>query len=535
MERLKLVLVDDEPILLEGLKETYDWDMLGFTVVGTAQSGEQAIEVIERKRPHVVLTDIRMKQMSGLMMMEEVQKRGISCLFIVLSAYRDFEYAQAACSLGAFAYLLKPIEEEKLYETMKTAYRTCKEQIEQEEKQESWKKLMQEDSTSFLQVVVQRYLQNAIPYEKVEEVFAMVQYVVEKEERFITICSDLDISYKIINKLDYEAKRYSFNQYLGETISQHYFCWKFENQDNHYIFVVKIRDNAAVKALKRILEDTKAKQNIPVIAAISKPYKGIAGMKKSYEEALGMYELASVAKIEAFADENDVEEIEAEEGVPELYMEEEESLFVNAVRKNDLKELKQAFVHFIYVLPKDEVMQLQYLHKMMLQIEFMVRDSYGMSGEIETMLLDYYSNLQKLDAVRAVDVSYKILGCMIEERKKCVENKETNSFSEYMSEAIAYIDAHLGDEDLSVVSVANHVYLNPVYFGRVFKQTFQQTFKQYLLSKRMERAKKLIRKGNDSIAEICDKVGISNPSYFSHLFKQYTGVLPSEYKKEMES
>ena len=134
MELLKLVIVDDEPILLQGLLDTYDWKGMGFRVVGTAQSGEQAIQVIEEVQPHVVLTDIRMKQITGLMVMEEIQKTDLECLFIVLSAYRDFDYAQQACDLGAFAYLLKPIEDEKLQETMQSAYKVCMERIENDEK-----------------------------------------------------------------------------------------------------------------------------------------------------------------------------------------------------------------------------------------------------------------------------------------------------------------------------------------------------------------------------------------------------------------
>ena len=103
MELLKLVIVDDEPILLKGLLTTYDWKQMGFQVVGTAQSGEQAIQVIEETRPDAVLTDIRMKQMTGLDVMEQVRQTRKDCLFIVLSAYRDFDYAQKACDLGAFA------------------------------------------------------------------------------------------------------------------------------------------------------------------------------------------------------------------------------------------------------------------------------------------------------------------------------------------------------------------------------------------------------------------------------------------------
>lgn len=104
----------------------------------------------------------------------------------------------------------------------------------------------------------------------------------------------------------------------------------------------------------------------------------------------------------------------------------------------------------------------------------------------------------------------------------------------YMSKALAYIDENLHDETLSLTAVAAEVYLNPVYFGRVFKNTQNISFKQYLLEQRMELAKKLIVEGKDSISVICEKVGIPNRSYFSQVFKQHTGMLPSEYKKEHE-
>ena len=160
MELLKLVIVDDEPILLQGLLDTYDWESMGFEVVGSAKSGVQALEVIRREQPHVVLTDIRMKQMTGLMVMEEIQKEQISCLFVVLSAYRDFEYAKHACDLGAYAYLLKPIDDEQLRSTMTGAYNTCIKQLRSEEKYESWEQLLLKDGDSFLQVVIQKYVQN---------------------------------------------------------------------------------------------------------------------------------------------------------------------------------------------------------------------------------------------------------------------------------------------------------------------------------------------------------------------------------------
>ena len=208
MGLLKLVIVDDEPILLEGLVKTYDWNGMGYEVVGFAQSVEQALKVIREKKPHVVLTDIRMKQISGLMVMEEIKKENPECQFVVLSAYRDFEYAKKACDLGAFAYLLKPIEDEKLQATMTDVGKICEDQIRNEEKYDRWERLLKKDGDGFLQVVVQKYVQNRLPEEKVDEVFHTLQDVMKEGDRFITVYADLDLAYKITNELEYEASRF---------------------------------------------------------------------------------------------------------------------------------------------------------------------------------------------------------------------------------------------------------------------------------------------------------------------------------------
>lgn len=530
MELLKLVIVDDEPILLQGLLNTYDWNQMGFEVVGTAQSGEQAIRVIKKVKPNVVLTDIRMKQITGLNVMEEIQKEEMDCLFIVLSAYRDFEYAKAACELGAFAYLLKPIEDEKLQETMKSAYQKCMEQIRNEAKYESWEKLLRKDGSSFLEVVVQKYVHGQIPEEKLGEVFTVLGNVLEERDCFITVCAGIDLAYKITNSLEYEAARYSMLQTLGSLIRERYFCWEFEDEEGFHVYLVKSKENAAVQSLKSILEATKQEEKSAVVASISKPYKGIGGIRRSYEEARELFGLASVSGASAFTFR---EEVNGKE--KKAYTEEAENVIVGAVRKNDPRELKEALIHFIYQLPEEEELQCHYIHKVMLKAELMIKDSYGMTEELREKFRNYYSNLQNLNAARAVDVCYKILGSAIEARLQDTGKDETRYFKEYMAEAVSYMEANLDDEELSIVSVATHIYLNPVYFGRVFKNTFHMTFKKYLLQQRMEKAKRLLREGSESIGNICEQVGISNPSYFSHLFKQYTGKLPSEYKREQES
>ncbi len=531
MELLKLVIVDDEPILLQGLLDTYDWENMGFEIVGSAKSGVQALEVIRREHPHVVLTDIRMKQMTGLMVMEEIQKEQIPCLFVVLSAYRDFEYAKHACDLGAYAYLLKPIDDEQLYSTMTGAYNTCINQLRNEEKYESWEQLLKKDGDSFLQVVIQKYAQNLIPEEKIREVFSVLHNLPDNQDRFITVCADIDLIYKITNSLDYEASRYAVIQEIENHVLKDFPHWKFEAEEGNYVFIIKTQEKSAVKQIKSLLEQEKNEEKCPIIASISKPYKGISGIRKSYEESQKLFGIASASGASAFTIPEDFEEQEENNSI---LSEQREIRIVNSVRKNDFAGLKDTFIDFIYHLPKEEPLQCQYLHKIMLKVQFMLLDSYGMNEDMKNQFTNYYSNLNHLSALKAVDVCYKILCRAIEVRQEELDKNETRYFKEYMAEAVSYIDEHLQDENLSITETASHVYLNSVYFGRVFKSTFHMTFKQYLVKKRMDKAKRLLEEGNTSIGTICEEVGISNPSYFTQLFKQYTGKLPSEYKKEYE-
>lgn len=528
MKLLKLVIVDDEPILLEGLVKTYDWAAMGFEVVGSAGSGEQAIEVIREKCPHVVLTDIRMKRISGLMVMETIEKEGIDCLFVVLSAYRDFEYAKQACDLGAYAYLLKPIEDEKLMETMRGARELCMEQLQNEEKYENWERLLMKGADSFLQVVLQKHIQNRLSVKQVEEILAALGTQPEPDDKFMTAEADMDLTYQITNSQDYEATRLAMLQSLEKHIGEEFSYWRLENEEGICVFLIQTKDSASAKRMKHMVELVK-EEKYPIDAAISKPYKGIAGIRKSYEEAQSLFEQSRKETSGVFSMSGERQEVSGGS-----YGEKGEDRIVNAVRRNDEEELREAFVQFIYGLPKEEEQQCQLIHKVMLKTELMLNDSHGMTEDQKEQFQKYYSNLEKLNATKAVDVSYKILSSIIEKRRKEASGSDVKYLKDYMFEAVAYIEEHLNDEQLSIVSVAGHVYLNPVYFGRAFKNTFHMTFKRYLMKSRMERAKKLLEEGKTSIGTICEQVGISNPSYFSHLFKEYTGKLPSEYKKEYE-
>lgn len=134
------MFVDDEEQNLFLMEKIVDWEELGFRVCGMALDGLEGIEVFEETDPDVVFVDIRMEEMDGLTLIEELQKKGKNAVFVIVTAYDEFSYAKKAIELGAKNYLLKPIDRQELIPMMNTIKNELDEKSLQEKKQQSAEK-----------------------------------------------------------------------------------------------------------------------------------------------------------------------------------------------------------------------------------------------------------------------------------------------------------------------------------------------------------------------------------------------------------
>ncbi len=115
----RVVLVDDERLIVRGLSSVVPWEELGCRVVGSAYDGENGLALIRKERPDMVLTDIRMPNMDGLTMLAALKSEFPRMQTSVLTAYRDFEYARQAIRLGVCRYLLKPSDMKEIQEAVR--------------------------------------------------------------------------------------------------------------------------------------------------------------------------------------------------------------------------------------------------------------------------------------------------------------------------------------------------------------------------------------------------------------------------------
>lgn len=130
---MRLLIAEDELWLRKRLVSTIDWSSYGISKVYEAEDGGEALEIALKEKPDIVITDIRMPELSGIDLMKKLNENSIFSKMIVVSGYDDFEYAQGALRMGAINYLLKPVDEEELLDSVKR----CVEELKKEKNKET--------------------------------------------------------------------------------------------------------------------------------------------------------------------------------------------------------------------------------------------------------------------------------------------------------------------------------------------------------------------------------------------------------------
>lgn len=172
-----IVLVDDEPWTLVYLKELFDQEALGFHVIAAERSFADALQIIEAGHPDVVITDVRMPEISGLDLMSYFRGRGVECEFVIVSGFAEFAYAQQAVKLGAFDYCLKPLSVETVRQLLARLYK----KLEGKEAEKSDPQIQEplENETNFdrmLKFIEQNYNQRLYLKDLAQQFFLAPNY-----------------------------------------------------------------------------------------------------------------------------------------------------------------------------------------------------------------------------------------------------------------------------------------------------------------------------------------------------------------------
>ena len=138
----RVLLVDDEYMILTGLKKIIDWPSLGFQVVATAENAMQGLSILENQKIDLVITDVTMPEMNGLEFIEEAQKEHHTYEFMILSGYQEFDYLKSGMQLGAVNYRMKPVNKAELSDSLKKVKQRLDQQNELKNQQEIYQEVL---------------------------------------------------------------------------------------------------------------------------------------------------------------------------------------------------------------------------------------------------------------------------------------------------------------------------------------------------------------------------------------------------------
>lgn len=513
----KVILVDDDLLMLEDLRELIDWEMLGFQICGTAENGKQTLELCRRLVPDVVITDIRMPQMDGLELIRNLKADFPDIQVLLLTAYSDFDYAKQAISLGVSAYLLK-------HEIS----------VESMEKQLLGIKSMIRKKTD-VEIMVRRRCLEAF------------------------LCSPND------EKKKYELKRelsvmsaVSWGVFLiGEPQRMAEFASRKEKQTDlshshlrEQVSCQKVLDELYERFRGRLIAIPCEGTNVLAVAALE---GAVPGQNSQFELSKSIAELFWQNCVTDGGHPTVVHIGEICSDLSWIY--DAYRRAVKNYRKTILKAGRQIISVWELENNRDSSVRLPEMNDFFLPTEKTQKEMQhyltglcdivkrsGRISDLEQLLL-YIQQLLNIYCEHEICTEEDISvlkeeiggGCSLKEMMACMEHfwKKVYSSAESgcsirVRKVISFIHQNYMNE-IRVADAAEMVGLNAEYLNKLFKKEVGEGFSHYLTAYRMRIAKQMLMEGEYRIGEIAEMVGYKSSRYFSVTFRQFVGEPPTAF------
>lgn len=532
---LKVVIADDEKTICSLISQLLDWEKLGFEIVGMAYTGVDAFELIKNYHPDVIISDIRMPGYDGLELIKKTKEAQIDSEFVMISGFKQFEYAQNAMKYGVKYYLLKPIEEDKLLEIIeeiksnvlvKRERAVYESNLEMEIK-ETRDKMKKRFLTSMLynheqenmidRNEVNREYRTNFKEGNYRAVFVKLDTNEEEEESYTSIIDEIEKRIDIIAEVCEE--HITVETHSGTITLVNY------RQDEEEEFREKL--NELYEDVKKCVERF---QGFSIVIGVGEKRNNFFDSNECIKTAID----AIKYRIRF----NNVGIIYTEDyqfapyDINEIVTNSRKNYFISKVESGDINGVLECIVETIRKMryKGEDYSPVCYFDILTTYVteftKFCKRQGFY-DGKNEERLKRW--NI-KMDNVKS---EKKILEMTNETLKKTMEEIETRKKEKDIKPIRVvkqYIEEHFR-QDINLGQLAELVDMNASYLSSVFKKETGMTYSEYLTHCRLENAEKMLVESNMSISEISEKCGYQDSRYFSKQFSKQIGLKPSEYRK----
>lgn len=545
---VKLFLVEDEIVMRDGIKQQINWEKEDIEFVGEASDGELAWPMILETKPDILLTDIKMPFMDGLELSALVRKELPDTSIIILSGYDEFTYAQQAVSLGVTDYLLKPLPPGKLLECI----RRVQEKIEQERAQSDnvWnEELAREQKDAQKNLLFRALVTND---RSLKEIIAMADHLqIRISARFYAV---MLVSVRGKENAFPDEDLRAELAFATEQVPGWIF---FDRNENGFAMIgtansaVDIQDSEKelILSLRKLIE---ADSENTWFIGVGETVNRISDVEKAFYSANKAMSFRFIEGLNRVVYAQDVCRKDTKETLVDLPAEPEvreqgmnmvpdvskavqndnsRQMLENFLRTGTYEEVEPFIDGVFSSIGENNLHSYVFLTYLSMDMYFaMVRFLKEMgrrADEIDEKLGDInylLKNQITADQAKVYLTSYL---------KELIHLRDHNTQKRYgkiLREAVRYIDDNYDREDISLNKVAETVGLSQNHFSSIFSQEMGMTFIEYLISRRMEKAKELLRTTQMRSSEVAYRVGYKDPHYFSSTFKKIQGMTPREYR-----
>jgi len=516
-----ILVTDDEQIVIDSLSFIINKNFAEEAKVFTALSGTEAIELVMKENIDIIFMDINMPGLSGLETVSVITKLKPNIVFVILSAFDRFQYAQEAINLGAFKYITKPVNRNVVIETIRGAMQLI------EEKQG---KLSADRELHKKLDMVSPMIENDFIYaciynnDKSIDLSSYLEYFNLADNPWVFGCFE----FPNINS----DNQYSTYLKIHELLNTDHRCLVSSFMMNRIalfypIFSEKPAYSEVQEQIKKAYTLLSYNISSGIRAGVSTIYSDISQLQNSYSEALSALNKTKSNGGILFSDGMSFSD-KSEASTDKSSSEEFKNQIIKKLSSGDSNGVKSFLELFT-----SELISLQLADDKIKNSFFdLIVTANNATRELNKSFVS--ENFNNAFSILSAEDDIKLLKDFVlkflMECSQAVASVKKAEENPLIKKVCAYVDENLS-KDISLDTAAEFAGLSSFYLSKLFKEEKGETFINFISDKRLEKSRKLLEETNLSIKEITAEVGYNDQNYFSRIFKSKYGLSPKEYRK----
>ncbi len=519
-----VLVVDDEYELRRAVIEKVDWSGAGFEVIGEAENGVEALELLERLEPDLILTDIKMPMISGLELARRVREMRPATQIVILSGYDSFEYARTAINYNIISYLLKPLSSSEMFKELLEIHRRMDEKIGSVTKipaADLQRRLVAADTESFLLPLMLGG----------KEIRSDEADLVKKAEKLGIIKGDFSGFCVLVSKFKgidgSSCTDSSHIEFINNIVSKYMPCVTFTVYGRAVTLVTLTSPQNPSELLdlplKETVQQAKRLLNQTCTIGVSRSFKNLASCSDAYFQAITArrYTSDGAGEVRFINDQERNTEFEFDKA-------EKTAMNIEQLLKVGSADSLEEFVNKLYEsnTPENANLLVMQIIATVYRVVNAVADKNGLME-----LMTDNPLISRITGYSSENVMKNELIDFCSSAKQIIENSKKRDSEIICDRVIEIVNSDYSDEELSLTKVSAMLGVSPNYLSALIKKTKGKNFITLLTEKRMKAAYDMILCTQMKMLEISEKCGYSDQHYFSYCFKKFYGESPNKIRQ----